>query len=303
MANTIKSFMVDICRLSEEYIIIEPLYSAYTKDEWLKILKDNDIFRICPHRLSFSLRHGFPNALRGDVWTFLSRSHLLELREKPYSYFQQIKNISIQKAICKDIGRTFPYHTLFKAGYQGQQTMLNILSAYANYDQEIGYCQGMNFIAGVLLINLPEEKAFWTFVSIMFDKDWRGLFIEGMPRLNKILTEFKQKVEFNDALLFKHLIEHGVEINVFAKYFITLFSCDGNIELGEKVLDIFLCDGEEGLFDLLLKALLKERSKLLQMKYEGLFTHLSRELGRTCLDIINGNAFNFPDIEDEYTIL
>lgn len=32
--------------------------------------------------------------------------------------------------------------------------MFRILHAYANYDIEIGYCQGMNFIVGALLLHL-----------------------------------------------------------------------------------------------------------------------------------------------------
>ncbi len=40
-----------------------------------------------------------------------------------------------------------------------------ILLAYSEYNQNLGYCQGMNFLAGVLLLVQPTEaEAFAMFV-------------------------------------------------------------------------------------------------------------------------------------------
>jgi hypothetical protein len=59
----------------------------------------------------------------------------------------------------------------------GQNRLYNLLKAYTTYDAEIGYCQGMNFIAALLLAHIPnEEDAFWVFVHIMFEKGWRDIF-------------------------------------------------------------------------------------------------------------------------------
>jgi hypothetical protein len=63
----IESSMTDICRLSEEYVILDPLYCSYTSSEWLAILNHNSIFRICPRRLSFNIRNGVPQSIRGEV--------------------------------------------------------------------------------------------------------------------------------------------------------------------------------------------------------------------------------------------
>lgn len=59
----------------------------------------------------------------------------------------------------------------------GQNRLYNILKAYTEYDPEIGYCQGMNFIAALLLTYIPnEEDAFWSLVHIMYEKGWREIF-------------------------------------------------------------------------------------------------------------------------------
>jgi len=85
--------------------------------------------------------------------------------------------------IRRDLNRTLPYHPFFQTntGYLaissllfdslsfdhmsffiyilcGRQEMLRrVLTAYANMVPEIGYCQGMNFIVGVLLLTMSEE--------------------------------------------------------------------------------------------------------------------------------------------------
>jgi hypothetical protein len=67
--------------------------------------------------------------------------------------------------ILKDIDRTFPDHPKFNDISLGP--LKNILVAYSWYNPEIGYCQSLNYIAGILLLNMSEELAFWTMVCIL----------------------------------------------------------------------------------------------------------------------------------------
>lgn len=76
--------------------------------------------------------------------------------------------------------------------------LYNILHAYANYDKEIGYIQGMNFIVGNILLNtdqeiyeypemsigkskipIIEEICFWIFIYICFEKNQREVYKKG----------------------------------------------------------------------------------------------------------------------------
>lgn len=47
----------------------------------------------------------------------------------------------------------------------GQASLRRVLKAYSVYDREIGYCQGMNFIAGMFLTLMSEEESFWMLVG------------------------------------------------------------------------------------------------------------------------------------------
>ena len=46
----------------------------------------------------------------------------------------------------------------------GQASLRRVLKAYSVYDREVGYCQGMNFIAGMFLTFMSEEDSFWLLV-------------------------------------------------------------------------------------------------------------------------------------------
>lgn len=46
----------------------------------------------------------------------------------------------------------------------GQAALRRVLRAYSVYDRDVGYCQGMNFIAGMFLTFMSEEEAFWLLV-------------------------------------------------------------------------------------------------------------------------------------------
>lgn len=58
-----------------------------------------------------------------------------------------------EKAISRDLGRTFPQHEFFHKE-SGQQALMEVVKAYSNFDPEVGYSQSIGFIAAVLLMNV-----------------------------------------------------------------------------------------------------------------------------------------------------
>ena len=66
----------------------------------------------------------------------------------------------VVNAIGKDIERTYPGHAFFESA-KGQATLARLLGAVALHNPDVGYCQSMNFLAGILLLIVGEEKAFW----------------------------------------------------------------------------------------------------------------------------------------------
>lgn len=70
--------------------------------------------------------------------------------------------------IRKDVYRTFPSLSFFQKHQSGQEMLFNILNALAQKNAKTGYIQGMNFLAGTILINLQkEEETFYMMMSIL----------------------------------------------------------------------------------------------------------------------------------------
>ncbi len=64
-------------------------------------------------------------------------------------------------------GRTFPNHPYFSRQLgAGQLSLFNLLKAYSLVDKEVGYCQGLSFVAGVLLMHVSDTASFrWNYTS------------------------------------------------------------------------------------------------------------------------------------------
>lgn len=56
-------------------------------------------------------------------------------------------------------GRTFPSHPYFANSQKqgGQATLRRMLHAYAVTDSDTGYCQGISFVAGMILMHVSSE--------------------------------------------------------------------------------------------------------------------------------------------------
>ena len=94
---------------------------------------------------------------------------LMENNKGEYQRLTGLKSKWEQK-IRVDLNRSFPHHELFQEGEKGQDMLGRVLRAYSCKDEEIGYCQGMNFVSGVLLMEMEEEKAFWTLYAMLNNK-------------------------------------------------------------------------------------------------------------------------------------
>lgn len=70
------------------------------------------------------------------------------------------------------------------ASEAGKTSLLRVLRAYAVYDTEVGYCQGMNFLAGLLLTWMPNEAtAYAGLVVLMQQRGLRELYKSDLAKL------------------------------------------------------------------------------------------------------------------------
>ena len=90
---------------------------------------------------------------------------------------------SLTALIRTDLPRTFPNNVHFDSTAPGcyQAPLYNILRAFANNNPAIGYCQGLNYIAGLLyLVTKDEDASFWL-LKVICETILPGYYTESMP--------------------------------------------------------------------------------------------------------------------------
>ena len=106
-----------------------------------------------PHLLSAKLKAGIPDKVRGVIWQAMTSSASLNL-ETLYGQLTD-EHSPYERIIQRDLARTFPNVDMFKQeGGDGQQKLMRVLKAYSLYDAHVGYCQGLAFLVGPLLMNV-----------------------------------------------------------------------------------------------------------------------------------------------------
>lgn len=184
---------------------------------------------------------------------------------------------AVEDVIVRDVPRTFPEHPLF-ATRDGQQRLLRLLKAYAAADPEVGYCQGMAFPAGVLLMYLPEEHAFRLFQRMMLSgPTLRRLYLPGLDFLKLELSRFELLLSTHAPQLHQHLLDAGLPALLYAaQWLMTAYACPFPIHVAARVIDVLLqADDEALLLRLGLAVMAALQQGLLELDdFEALITHL-----------------------------
>lgn len=68
--------------------------------------------------------------------------------------------------------------------FSRQQSLYDVLRAYAAHDPVVGYCQAQAPIASILLMHLPPEQAFWVFIQIN-EEYVKGYFSVGLTAIKE----------------------------------------------------------------------------------------------------------------------
>jgi hypothetical protein len=107
-----------------------------------------------------------------------------------YAKLCEETNPHFESIIERDIHRTLPEFKLWTEDlYSGNNKLFNVLKAFSNFDNEVGYVQGMNYIVGLMLFYIrDEEQVFWCLVSLMHhrSRNWRATYIDGFPKLQSM---------------------------------------------------------------------------------------------------------------------
>ncbi|XP_059896354.1 TBC1 domain family member 4 isoform X1 [Gadus macrocephalus] len=235
--------------------------------------------------LHSALCQGVPKGRRGEVWLLLSHQHRLRHRldqrqlfapDTPYQ--DLLKQLTAQQhAILVDLGRTFPNHQYFSAQLgAGQLSLYNLLKAYSLLDTEVGYCQGVSFVAGILLLHMSEEQAFDMLKFLMYDLGFRRQYRPDMVSLQIQMYQLSRLLHDYQRRLYTHLEEQEIGPSLYAApWFLTLFASQFPLGFVSRIFDFLFIRGTEVVFKVALCLLSSHEEEIMECdSFESIVDYL-----------------------------
>uniref|UniRef100_A0A3Q2GYX9 TBC1 domain family member 1 n=1 Tax=Equus caballus TaxID=9796 RepID=A0A3Q2GYX9_HORSE len=288
-------------RLKLDYEEITPCLKEVTT-VWEKMLSTpgRSKIKFDMEKVHSAVGQGVPRHQRGEIWKFLAQQyhlkHQFPSKQQPEDtpYKELLKQLTSQQhAILIDLGRTFPTHPYFSAQLgAGQLSLYNILKAYSLLDQEVGYCQGLSFVAGILLLHMGEEEAFNMLKFLMFDMGLRKQYRPDMIILQIQMYQLSRLLHDYHRDLYNHLEEHEIGPSLYAApWFLTVFASQFPLGFVARVFDMIFLQGSEVMFKVALSLLGSHKPLILQ--HENL---------ETIVDFIKNTLPNLGLVQMEKTI-
>ncbi|KAM4794866.1 growth hormone-regulated TBC protein 1 [Rhinophrynus dorsalis] len=227
------------------------------------------------------IRKGIPNEHRSQVWMMVSGAQA-QMELNP-GYYRSIlaegeKNAKLVDVITTDLNRTFPDNVQFRKNARPclQHNLCNVLVAYGEHNKSVGYCQGMNFITGYLIIvTKDEEKAFWLLDALLGHilPDYYSPAMIGLKMDQEVLGDLvKMKIPAVAELIERHGVMWTL---VVSRWFICLFIDILPVETVLRIWDCLFYEGSKVLFRVALTLIKQHQAFILE-------------------------ARNFPDICDKF---
>ncbi|KAL8427120.1 hypothetical protein Efla_001401 [Eimeria flavescens] len=136
------------------------------------------------------------------------------------------------------------------AGDEKMESFLQtVLESYAIMRPDIGYVQGMAFIAATLLLYMDEYSAFVCFANLMLRRSVHAFYTFNMPAVDAFFRCFDALLEERHPMVLQHLQDLGIETDVFlVDWMYTIFTRCLPFELLGRVWDLFIIKGDVVLF-------------------------------------------------------
>jgi len=177
-------------------------------------------------------------------YTPLSKLSPVMLQKKYIDLLYEL-NEKYDNDIKKDLLRTMPENNSFQYGNENYNKLYHILSAYSNYNKNIGYVQGLNFLAAhCLYIYYNEIDAFIFLDGLIRKFKLENLFGINNNELNQKLNEIECIVNKCCPEVNKYLQKIFLNYDFFTcKWIITLFSNHMNVKYLFQLWDYMIIFG------------------------------------------------------------
>ncbi|XP_050301321.1 TBC1 domain family member 12-like [Anthonomus grandis grandis] len=208
---------------------------------------------------------GLPSSVRGKVWRLaigndlnitpqlyeicLTRAQNRLNSPEPPPCEYEIDQESSMDGIELDISRTFPNLCIFQQGGPYSDVLHSLLAAYVCFRPDVGYVQGMSYIAAILILNMEPLDAFVCFANLLNQPLHLAAFTLNQTQMNAYYNAYNRVFNSNLPKLYGHFQRAGLTPDLYLHDWIyTLYAKAVPLDVACRIWDIYLRDGFEFVF-------------------------------------------------------
>ena len=207
---------------------------------------------------------GVPSPLREEVWMKVSGAYAMKQKDpKLYSTLLRYEfDQELVDMIKIDLPRTFPDNIHFD---QYKLGLFNILIAYAHHNREVGYCQGLNYIAGLIfLVTKNEESTFWL-LKVLVENIVPRYHTKTMDNLITDIDVLSEMIRLRLPDVHSHINDLSLPWPVIAtKWFICLYAEVLPVETVLRIWDCVFLEGNKILFRVALTIVVRQKDEIMK---------------------------------------
>eukprot|EP00761_Pharyngomonas_kirbyi_P004679 gb/GECH01004684.1/.p1 GENE.gb/GECH01004684.1/~~gb/GECH01004684.1/.p1 ORF type:complete len:537 (+),score=115.46 gb/GECH01004684.1/:1-1611(+) len=258
-------------------------------------------------------KHGIPPQVRGRVWELaignelninedlycifqskamddrIARSTVSspvetfkQIREAPSSEEQSLRETGRQvsreassKLIEMDLERTFPTLQFFQSEGPLHTSLEEVLETYVKYRPDVGYVQGMSYIAAMLLLYSDTYNTFVGLANMLNKYHFLHFFRMETETIEIYMETFQILFKSYLPSLKRTFDEHDINPHFYLmEWFLTLFSKSLPLDTAARVWDLFFLYGEIFLYRLAIGILKFYSSRINSMSFDETMTFL-----------------------------
>ncbi|RDX61383.1 TBC1 domain family member 2A [Mucuna pruriens] len=221
------------------------------------------------------IRKGIPPVLRPKIWFSLSGA-AKKKSTVPDSYYDDLtkavegKVTPATRQIDHDLPRTFPGHPWLDTP-EGHAALRRVLVVYSFRDSDVGYCQGLNYVAALLLLVMKtEEDAFWMLAVLLENVLVNDCYTNNLSGCHVEQRVFKDLLVKKCPRIASHLesLEFDVSL-VTTEWFLCLFSKSLPSETTLRVWDVIFYEGAKVIFNVALAIFKMKEDELILTHHVG----------------------------------
>ena len=217
------------------------------------------------------VQKGILQKYKPDIWLIFSGA-IHYLNSNPGYYEQLVRKsegmtLDSFEDIERDLHRSLPEHPAFQTDI-GIAALRRVLRAYAVRNPSVGYCQAMNIVTSMILLECDEQQAFWLLAALTerILPDYYNAKVVGALVDQQVFECLAAELI---PQLHEKLSKLGVLPMITMSWFLTIFINAMPYSSAMNLMDLLFYDGCKCLFQIGLSLLELNKTEILKCTDDG----------------------------------